>query len=152
MGLLKALIAVITLSLQVLQSRGQQLAARHGPRKQQGYYNRHTVNTASGHTRVDSPRHWIYLTHHRVKGPAASVFDLFKCIDMAEIYIQVAVGREFFNLLLTREPLVYVGVDLLAIRGISLLSHGLWNWLTAVDTRATIGIGTSRRLCPSAPW
>jgi hypothetical protein len=46
---------------------------------------------------------------------------------MAEIYIQVAVGREFFNLLLTREPLVYVGVDLLAIRGISLLSHGLWN-------------------------
>lgn len=62
-----------------------------------------------------------------MKGPAASVFDLFKCIDMAEIYIQVAVGREFFNLLLTREPLVYVGVDLLAIRGISLLSHGLWN-------------------------
>ena len=46
---------------------------------------------------------------------------------MAEIYIQVAVGREFFNLLLTREPLVYVGVDLLAIRGISLLSHRLWN-------------------------
>jgi hypothetical protein len=93
-----------------------------------------------GYTSTNSLCPIIDFTHHGVEYTTPSLLDLMECVDMAIIHIQVGIGRELANLLLSSTPLIKGGIELTATL-ISLLIIGTakatyccchqrnhWNW------------------------
>ena len=90
----------------------------------------------------------INIGHHEVKGIGAIVSNMVECINVSLINIQVGVGWKLRRVMPSRTPLMNCSIK-------------LFNWsklgyqdvvaLTAVATRATIGIGTSCLNTPSLP-
>lgn len=91
----------------------------------------------------------IYVTHHCVESTFTFLENMPECIDMALVHVHVGICWEFHCLPFTRTPLIESGIQL--ILKLVYQTDQKKIRLTAVATRATIGMGTSRLLTPSLP-
>jgi len=90
----------------------------------------------------------INIGHHEVKGFGAFVSNMVECINVSLINIQVGIGWKVCGVMPSWTPLMNRSVELLDW---SKLGYQDVVALTAVATRATIGIGTSCFNTPSSP-
>ena len=108
------------------------------------------INEGFSLAEEDPPCSSVDVTHHGMESSFAVCKYVLKCTNMALVHIHVRIGGKFECLLLARTPLVERGIQLIYIYQVGAVNNNNPR-LTPVETRASMGIGTSRRDTPSRP-